>query len=109
MSEGDETKILEQQWGDVCLRRIAWTNEGRDLALAVRFPGSDTSAAQDKTLHCCWASNLEVEFTFKENEGGMPLTWDGTFERSEGGWKIELRFAGSGRIGVRCSEMKLTE
>ncbi|RLB46345.1 MAG: hypothetical protein DRJ42_27865 [Deltaproteobacteria bacterium] len=107
MPGSDESEIPKQPWSDVCLRGLSWTNEGRDLALAVRFPGSGPSSRRDMTLHCRWASNLHVALTFKENQGGFPLTWDVIFDRADCGWKIELDFAGAGRIVLSCSEMEL--
>jgi hypothetical protein len=109
MPELHEIEIPQQPWSDVLLRGVEWTNDGRDIAFAVRLPDSDTYSVRDKTLHCRWASDLQLELSFAENEGGMPLTWDVTFERRDLGWKVELDFAGAGRISVCCSELELTE
>jgi hypothetical protein len=102
-----EDDVQRAPWCDVELEAILWTNEGRDVTLALHFPDAAVLRNPRMTLHCRWASELRMDVTRRENVGGRLLTWNATFERTDVGWALDFDFAGDGHISLRCSAIEL--
>jgi hypothetical protein len=102
-----EEDVQRAPWCDVELEGLSWTNEGRDMAFAIRFPDIVAVPSPRMTLHCRLASGLCVNITRRENVGGRLLTWTTMFERTDVGWAVTFDFAADGRISLQCSEIEL--
>ncbi len=110
MTSMNEQQLGELGWSDLSLRSIAWTNEGRDLVLAVRFGSPPRGySGSDATLTCSWASDLRIDMKFGERVGGHPVTWDVTFKQVDGRWSIDFDFASTGHVSLWCNDIEIVE
>jgi hypothetical protein len=98
----DESELEVMGWCDVNLLGISWLNDGRDLALHLRF-----AKGVERHLHCLWAHGVRIDLTTAEDCLGEALTWDTTFERNALGWKVMFDFASTGTIALMCTGLKL--
>jgi len=102
-------EVAQASWCDVQLYSFEWENLGRDFKL--NFVGWTTSNSKDKamySLRCSWASSMEMNLKFKDMRGGLPMTWDASFEQVENGsWNVLFDFASCGKISFHCSEIEL--
>ena len=77
----------------------------------MNFVGWTTSNSKDKamySLRCSWASSMEMNLKYNDKQGGLPMTWDASFEQVENGsWNVLFDFASRGKISFHCSEIEL--
>ena len=103
-----EQQLADGPWCDVELRGISWVEEGRDLALTLRFPPSASAERRDKLMRAHWVTELTATLSLAKKTGGYPLTWDVEFEQSlTDEWLVRFDFGGVGELRFRCTSFEL--
>jgi hypothetical protein len=106
MQSATKDQLLKMPTCDVSLMSIEWLADG-SLRLTLELPGAEQRVAR---LTCSFAAALQIDFSYKEQVGGRPMTWDATFaELPDGSWHVLLDFAGSPKQAIEfgCSDIQL--
>jgi hypothetical protein len=106
MQSATKDQLLKMPTSDVSLMSIEWLEDG-SLRLTLEMPDAQKRVAR---LTCRFASALTIDFSFKEQVGGRPMTWDTTFaELPDSSWHVLLDFAGSPKQAIEfgCSDIQL--
>ena len=104
-----ELAFSKISWCDLELRTFGWTERGRDLLLTFQRPATASDESGQKRILCChWVSNLKMDLSYGESNGGYPLTWDATLKCvSNGVWLVCFNFASTGELRFKCSGLEL--
>ena len=95
--------VTRLPWDDVSFMGMTWTEEGRDLEIAISGPGADDSG----TLHCSYVHDLRIDLDFRDFSG-RALSWHVDFEPVRaGGWTVTFDFGGTppGALAFRCRDL----
>ena len=101
----NETTLSLLLRSDMELLGFSWVEEGRDVEIHLRLPGTDPRGERDCALICQWATGVTVKLGLAKDRGGRLLTWDATYVREPSGtWLIRLDFGADGELCLSCSE-----
>lgn len=105
MSVGPE-ELIAHQLGDHRVTSIAWSDDGKNLLLAVRPPGEIDGRV---VIEFVWATNVRIDLDFGTYLGEA-LVWEGRVEAIPDSDRRSVRidFGGTPRgfIRVVCNEVR---
>lgn len=107
--------IRQLDWGDGEFSGFLWENNGRDLRLFLEH-----SSLPVHSLLCHWASDLRVDATWLDPEGGVKstqskrggplLTWAIAIDNTpQERLRVSVDLAGGGNISLECEQITATQ
>ena len=94
--------ITQFALNDAHLAAFRWESEGQDVALDLQLADGQTA-----TLRCTWASAVDLQLSWPQNSGGMPLSWQCDCEQKGDKWALAIDFAANGHVRLECNEARI--
>jgi len=107
MSEKSKT-LLEKGFADFRVKVIEWSDDGENLKITLRRPG--TSPGSPTTVTFVWATEVVINLDFSPYSG-LPLVFLSKFESlPENRWSCLFLFDGApdGEIRCECNEIEIS-